>query len=174
MREGAVILSTATAGAGIALAIAGASKLRHPATFVEQVRAYEILPPTLARLVGWALPALEIVIGIGSLRAPALLGPVVAGLYVLFAIAIAINLVRGRTSLSCGCFGPGNAARISRGHVGVNVVLAAMALASIGSSRALPVESIASGVSIALFLITMKLIVDLRDMLRASAGTGRA
>jgi hypothetical protein len=44
------------------------------------------------------------------------------------AVAIGVNLARGRTSIDCGCLGVGRRAPISRWMVGRNVVLAAVVL----------------------------------------------
>ena len=51
-----------------------------------------------------------------------------AGLLALYAIAIGVNLARGRTSIDCGCLGVGRRAPISRWMVGRNLVLAAVVL----------------------------------------------
>jgi hypothetical protein len=70
------------------------------------VRNFRILPGFLAPLVQWTLPPVELLLAVGVLvpgtRALAALG--MAALLVLFAASIAINMVRGRVDIDCGCF----------------------------------------------------------------------
>lgn len=49
-------------GLGVVWVVAGATKIGDPAQSVAAVRAYELLPDTLAQLLGWALPYLEILL----------------------------------------------------------------------------------------------------------------
>ena len=49
---------------GIVLIVAGALKLPWPESSVQAVRAYQLLPFDLTRPVGYALPVLEVVIGL--------------------------------------------------------------------------------------------------------------
>lgn len=88
--------------------VAGAIKLPDPAASVRAVRAYDLLPESIVPLVGYALPATEVVIGLllilGLLtRAAALVSAV---LFVLFIIGIASAWARG-LQIDCGCFGGG-------------------------------------------------------------------
>jgi hypothetical protein len=79
------------------------------------VRAYQILPVTLANVLGYALPWVEmgaglaLVIGV-AVKAAAILG---GGLMLVFIIAIAQAWARG-LSIDCGCFGGGGA--VAPGH----------------------------------------------------------
>ena len=79
-------------------------------------------------VVGRALPCLEAALGIGVLlpvtRSVALIA--VAGLLVLYAVAMAINLWRGKRNIDCGCGGDGQS--LSWALVLRNAVLAGLAL----------------------------------------------
>jgi len=86
---------------------AGLSKVADPKRFVEVVLSYRILPTPVARWYARVLPWMELSIGAGLLVgiATTIAAGVSAMLLCSFVVAIAVNLMRGRTELSCGCFG---------------------------------------------------------------------
>ena len=72
------------------------------------VRAYEILPVSIANIIGQVLPFFEVAVGLllilgAATRINALLG---GGLMVIFIIGISQAWARG-LSIDCGCFGGG-------------------------------------------------------------------
>lgn len=83
------------------------SKLRDVRRFVQIVLAYRILPLSLGRLYGRLLPWLEGALGLWLLLGVAArYASAPAGLLLLsFFAAVALNLLRGRKQLECGCFG---------------------------------------------------------------------
>jgi len=87
---------------------AGAAKVTDPSASIASVRAYELLPGSLVAPVGYALPALEIVVGaalvLGLLTRGAALVSVV--LLVAFVVGISWAWSHG-LSIDCGCFGDG-------------------------------------------------------------------
>ncbi len=87
---------------------AGAIKLPDPQGSVAAVRAYELLPGSTAVPVGYALPVVEVVVGIcliaGLLTRAA--AAVSAVLFVAFIVGIASVWARG-IEIDCGCFGGG-------------------------------------------------------------------
>ena len=86
---------------GGVMLVAGALKVTDPETAAQAVRAYELLPASLAAPVGWGLPFLEIV-GFGVRAAAA-----AAGVFlVVFIAAVASAWARG-LAIDCGCFGGG-------------------------------------------------------------------
>jgi uncharacterized membrane protein YphA (DoxX/SURF4 family) len=93
---------------GIVIIVAGALKVTSPAVSARAVRAYQILPFDFAGYVGYALPVVEIVIGL--LLVAGLftrLSAFVGGLLMLaFIIGISSAWIRG-LSIDCGCFGGG-------------------------------------------------------------------
>lgn len=93
--------------AGVAL-WAGVAKISDLEASVRAVRAYDLLPGALADVVGYALPMLEILIGL--LLLIGLLTRYVAGLNGLlmlgFVVGVASAWARG-LSIDCGCFGGG-------------------------------------------------------------------
>ncbi|MFJ2029484.1 DoxX family protein [Streptosporangium sp. NPDC087985] len=90
------------------LIFAGWGKIGAPVLSVQSVKAYELLPDSLATVVGYGLPILEIVIGVllvaGLLTRAA--GIVSALLMLAFVIGIASVWARG-LRIDCGCFGGG-------------------------------------------------------------------
>ncbi len=95
---------------GGALLVAGGLKALHPYQAAAAVRAYELLPVSLANPVGYALPWIEIGVGLILIlglyiRLGALLG---AGMMLIFIIGVGSAWARG-LSIDCGCFGGGGA-----------------------------------------------------------------
>jgi hypothetical protein len=113
-------------------ASAAAHKLRHPGRFRATLSVYRLLPRPLELPVAAGLVALE------TLLAPALLWPQSrvpaacsgAALLVLYALAIAVNLRRGRRHIDCGCGGAAERRPIHSGLIWRNAALAALLLAS--------------------------------------------
>lgn len=100
---------------GAVLLLAGFLKAKSPAQAQMAVRAYKLLPISIANLFGLSLPWLELgagillIIGI-AVRYAALFGGL---LMVLFVAAISQAWVRG-LSIDCGCFGGGG--EVAAGH----------------------------------------------------------
>lgn len=109
---------------------AGPAKLLARDEFAGVIANYRLLPGLLVAPFAVALPTLEIAAALGLLvpatRAPAAL--LAAGLLFLFAAAMAINLVRGRRDIDCGCAIGRLRERIGWPLVARNLLLAAAAL----------------------------------------------
>jgi uncharacterized membrane protein YphA (DoxX/SURF4 family) len=90
---------------------AGLLKLADPAESVRAVRAYQILPETFVPPVGYALPALEVAVGILLVAGLGLrvVSFVSTLLLLAFIVGIASAWARG-LRIECGCFGGGGAA----------------------------------------------------------------
>jgi uncharacterized membrane protein YphA (DoxX/SURF4 family) len=87
---------------------AGLAKLTDPLGSVRAVEAYQLLPTSVAEAVGYALPAVEVVIGLALVVGVMSRGAAVisAALFVGFVIGIASVWARG-IEIDCGCFGGG-------------------------------------------------------------------
>jgi uncharacterized membrane protein YphA (DoxX/SURF4 family) len=87
---------------------AGALKVTTPYKSAAAMRAYELLPISIANFFGYALPWFEV--GLGALLilgvATRLSGFIAGSLMIAFIIAIASAWARG-LSIDCGCFGGG-------------------------------------------------------------------
>ena len=118
-------------------AAAGLSKLWHPAAYRAAIAAYALLPaPAIAPAA--VLLAVAEIAGAALLLWPtgAVAGACLLGtLLLLFSMAIAINLRRGRTDIDCGCwmFGTNADTRdsIGPGTLVRNAVLGALILVAI-------------------------------------------
>ena len=93
---------------GGVLFAAGWLKIFTPAKSQMSVRAYEVLPISIANFLGIALPWLEVGFGIQlilgiAVRLSAIVG---GGLMIVFIAAISQAWARG-LSIDCGCFGGG-------------------------------------------------------------------
>jgi hypothetical protein len=106
--------------------------------FVAQLDAYDVLPQRMLRGVAWLLVATEIALALTLPLQDWWISPLVAAaLLGVYALALAINLLRGEEDLDCGCDGPAEFPQgISWALVGRNAVLMLLALAT-----ALPVAA---------------------------------
>lgn len=100
----------AIAGAATATIFLGSAAMKfwQPMEFRGAVENYRLVPEAMAGALAWIVPALELAGALGLMvaatrgAAALLLLSLIAG----FTSAIALNLVRGRRDLDCGCFGP--------------------------------------------------------------------
>ncbi len=84
------------------------SKLAHPLTFTQAVRAYDATPEWLSKGIGYGLPVLELCLGIALVVGVTvrIAAAVSAVLLVVFLIGVIEVAARG-IKLTCGCFGGG-------------------------------------------------------------------
>jgi hypothetical protein len=120
------------AGLALLFASAAAHKLRDLTAFRASLAAYELVPRTVVRGVSVLIAAGEgIVAGalllLGSSALPALAAAALLGVYTS---AIAINLMRGRRDIDCGCAGPMRRQPLGAGLVVRNLVLFSAAVVS--------------------------------------------
>lgn len=110
---------------------AGPPKLAARDAFAGVVANYRLLPEALVMPAALALPCLEILVAAGLLVPAARSTAAVAAclLLLLFAGAMAINLLRGRSGIDCGCAMGRLRERIGWPLVARNLLLAAVALA---------------------------------------------
>ena len=112
--------------------VGGWHKLADASYFQGVITDYQILPMSWSPWLARSLPLVELGAGIGllipALRIPALI--VVTLLLTGYSAAIALNILRGRRDLDCGCAGPGQAQTISGWMLGRNLLLITLALLS--------------------------------------------
>ncbi len=94
------------------------------------LESYRIAPSVFEPLLTLAIPLVELFAAIGlmftNLRAEAAIALLV--LLSIFSAAIAINLLRGRVYIDCGCFGPALRQKISWWLAARNCALAVFAI----------------------------------------------
>lgn len=117
-------------------ALAAVTKLRALDEFTGVVHNYRVLPEVLVRPVAYGLPPLEAAIALGLLIDPTrtLAAGGAAALLLGFALAMAVNILRGRVQIDCGCFASTLKQQISWALVGRNVVLIGLALLAMPSA----------------------------------------
>lgn len=95
--------------AGVLLA-AGGLKVLVPSESANAAAAYKILPTQMAHIVGYALPWLEIAIGILLIVGISIrMAAVLAGSVMVIFIAAIISVWARGILIDCGCFGGGGA-----------------------------------------------------------------
>jgi uncharacterized membrane protein YphA (DoxX/SURF4 family) len=101
-------------------------KLRHWAPFQGVVANYRLLPPAMAAPAAYLIPPAELLLGAALLSGIGLpwAEPCAAALLLLFALAMGINLRRGRRDIDCGCFQSALKQTLSWILVTRNVILA--------------------------------------------------
>lgn len=119
-----------TGGIGTLLLAAGLAKLRDHDGFLTTLATYRLVPAALLETAAWGLAGAETAVGVALLAglAPLAAGIGAALLFMLFVLAMAVNLLRGRTNLSCGCLPGMESARLSWGAVARSVLLAPASL----------------------------------------------
>jgi hypothetical protein len=141
------VTSTIAAGLlSLVLVRALLHKLSHHAELTGTIRNYRLVPHALVPLTAGLVVLCEACAALGLMlpqtRVPAAL--LACTLLLIYAAAMGINLLRGRTSIDCGCGGAAHG--ISCLHVLRNLVLAlcaVLAMASGGSGGATGFELLA-------------------------------
>jgi hypothetical protein len=124
---------------GMLLLASALTKLADPGKFGEAVRGFQLVPVSLERVVVWGILAGEGLSGLALLLAAilrrSLLDSAAVAAMVLFSVfglAVAINLLRGRKKISCGCFASDEQTEISWWLVGRNSLLIVTAMLAAG------------------------------------------
>jgi hypothetical protein len=91
---------------GLMLASAGIGKALRWHEFKGMLSAYELVPSLLLTVAAAAIVALELLTGFALVAgwSAGVFAIAAAGMFVVFAAAMAINLMRGRRAIDCGCF----------------------------------------------------------------------
>jgi hypothetical protein len=133
-----VLAHALAAGAALVLLTGALQKVRDWQDFRAALAAYRLLPEVLVVPAALALPALELIAGLALLAVPyrsagALL---TVALLATVTAAVAINLLRGRADIDCGCGGAEGRQRLSWGLVVRNLLL--MAAVGVGAQASAP------------------------------------
>jgi hypothetical protein len=130
-----VVTKTISIAFGILLLVSARHKLRALDAFRAVLLDYQFLPPALVPFAAWAIAGAEMVIGIlwfvGGAVPTLLAASLTALLLATYALAVAINLLRGRVHISCGCgLSASGSEQLSWGLVLRNGALVAVAIAA--------------------------------------------
>ncbi|MCE7998335.1 MAG: methylamine utilization protein MauE [Rhodobiaceae bacterium] len=110
------------------LLVAAWHKLRDPIGFWQAVSGYQLLRENLEKPLARLIPLVEIALALSLVVFTSSSLPLVTvmALWLVYGSGIAVNLLRGRTELDCGCGGIGADQTIHWGLVARNGVLIAV------------------------------------------------
>lgn len=161
-------------GLGLVLLHAGLSKLPHRELMPGIVANYRLLPDPLVVPVARALPFVEIALAVALLGGGQRLAVLPAALLMgIFAAAMAINILRGRNHIDCGCGRSQLRQPLSWLLVGRNLALAAIALPRLLPTAAPTGLEIATAVAGGTGLFLMTLLFNAIGALAASPLTAK-
>ena len=129
-----LILKTVSVGLAAMFFVAGYHKFADAAQFRVTLLEYQVLPEVLVAPTSRIIPIIELLLGgawLLSYYQAGLTAIASAGLLGIYAVAITINILRGRVHFDCGCGFGGkteNEQYLSGGLVLRNVVLIVLAL----------------------------------------------
>ncbi len=120
---------------GMLFLFACVQKLRAPGVFASTLADYQILPVALLIPCSWMIVAAEAFAGAGLLSRVLVTPSLKTGVILLlgYSAGIALNLLRGRRYIDCGCTGPANRQTISEWLVVRNLTLAGAGMLCIES-----------------------------------------
>jgi len=152
---------------GLVFVLAAAQKAQHWRIFSGVLANYRLLPPALVAPFALVLPPAEMLVGflllsaqfrpLGELAAVALLG--------LFAMAMAINLRRGRSEIDCGCGRTFLKQNLRWLLVGRNAGLAALLVPSLLFTGPMAMTTALSGVAAGLAFFVLYLLLNVLSAL---------
>jgi hypothetical protein len=137
-----ILLAARILGAGIFVQ-AAAGKWRHRDEYAGIVANYRIVPAPWVGTAAWTVLVLEVLVAssFASGIAMAMGGLVAIALLAGFAVAMGINILRGRTEIDCGCFQSAMRQRLSVALVVRNFFLS-LAFAPLVVAEAAPESSV--------------------------------
>lgn len=157
------------------LAASAAHKAKSPAAFSGVLHNYRIVPDGLAPLLAPFVIATEAILAVG-LAVPAsrtVAGAGAAALFAIYAAAIAVNLIRGRTAIDCGCSFGRAVGRLTPALLIRNAILIAAALVAAAPASARPLGAVDLA-SITLFALTAGALYLAGESLRSNAAQHHA
>ncbi|MEJ2129149.1 MAG: MauE/DoxX family redox-associated membrane protein [Woeseiaceae bacterium] len=154
-----VISTILSIGFGLMLLLAAVHKLSAHAHFRAILADYRVLPASLVAPVAFLLPLLEVALGLAWLFSSLQAWIPTVALLMVYTLGIAINLLRGRVHISCGCgFGKSTGSSDAL-HPGLVIRNAGLILAAVVA--ALPVSTRTVGALDYMTLVAALLVVIL-------------
>ena len=155
----------------LAFLVAAAGKLRDRDAFEGVVANYRLLPSPAVPIVAAGLPWVEVATGLGLLAHARAAGVAGVVMLVLFALGIAINLLRGRREIDCGCGGlsagqPLSWALVAR-NVGLLLLLLPLLAAPGGAEPLARVAGMLIGATLFFLALTLSLVTTIAAQGRA-------
>jgi hypothetical protein len=134
---------------------AAASKMRHWSIFEGVVGNYRLLPQFAVRAFAWLLPPSEVAVALAVVLNLPYAALAATALLTLFAVAMAVNILRGRSHIDCGCFNSALKQPLRWSLVIRNAVLVGLLIFDSGASASVTDSAFALGFlgGVALFVI---------------------
>lgn len=134
--------------AGLIFCLAALQKMRHWSLLSGVISNYRLLPVFLIAPATIALPLVEVILGLVLLSGlfEPLAGLGAMALLMLFATAIGINLMRGRSDIDCGCGQPFLSQRLRWSLVVRNILLAGFLVPSLFIPAAMALANFLTGI----------------------------
>lgn len=155
----AILGVAASVAVALLFLVAGIDKLRNRALLPGVIANYRLLPEVLVAPAALLLPPVELAVAAGLVLGVSPWAPLAAiGLLLLFALAMGINIRRGRRHIDCGCGHAGLKQRLGWGQVVRNFVLAMAlvpALAGGGSALAGADAAVAIAAGAAIYVLLL-------------------
>lgn len=135
-----VVSTVALAATSIITLIGAMPKLTRQDAFRKTIAGFSLLPHAMIAPVAVAVPAVEIAASLASLiPATRVVGAAaLAVLFVIFSLALGINVIRGRTDIDCGCTGFGHSGTASPQSIGWAHVARTLLLAMLAALICVP------------------------------------
>jgi hypothetical protein len=152
---------------GLIFLLAAVQKAQYWRLLPGVIGNYRLLPGWMVLSAAGLLPPLELLLAICLLSAQLRPWPqlVAIALLMLFAAAMAVNIVRGRIHIDCGCGQAFLAQHLSRPLVARNLVLAALLLPSLLPSAPVPMPALLSAAAVGIGFFLLYLLFNLLDAL---------
>jgi Methylamine utilisation protein MauE len=147
---------------GLVFVLAAAQKASHWRILSGVIANYRLLPRAMVVPAVALLPPLEMIVGVLLLCAVAMPGILLAAITLLavFAVAMAINLRRGRSDIDCGCGQSFLKQTLSWTLVARNAVLAALLLPSLAMTGAMNLSAVLTGMGAGLAFFLLYLLLN--------------
>jgi uncharacterized membrane protein YphA (DoxX/SURF4 family) len=160
-----LLSSAALAGricAGLVFALAALDKMRHWRVLEGVIGNYRLLPSRLVRPAAYVLPPVELALAAALLSGIMILPAAAAAmtLLLIFALAMAINIRRGRDFIDCGCHQSFLRQTLKPALVARNLLLTALLSVSLASPLMPPAGPATIGVAAGLALFLLYLIAN--------------
>lgn len=171
---GTLFAALAVAGrvcVGLVFFLAGVEKLRHWRLLPGVIGNYRLLPRWAAAPASALLPVMELFVALALLSGQGAWWPaaVAVTLLAIFALAMAINIARGRTHIDCGCGRTFLAQELSWALVARNMLLAGLLLPSLIGPAAVALADVWTGAATGLGFFLLYLLFNAFSALRPLA-----
>jgi uncharacterized membrane protein YphA (DoxX/SURF4 family) len=141
----------------------GISKLADISGFAELLKKYNLLPSFLTSLTAILLPVIEIITGVFLLTNLLISWASLSALllFVIFTLAMTINIIRGNRQIPCGCFGTASNVPLSWWHVGRNILFVFLSVVSLSIGEEYIGKNLSLEENLTVMIVTATLLLSI-------------